>query len=425
MKDEDAWNMYVYGPAGTGKTYSLIEVSEYCMEHGIVFVVVAYTNKACDVLRAKLPKNVVIMTLDKFLKKRPGIDESATKVKAVTVSYQHSQPEPVQLLCLDEYSFINERDAALILELQDLEYTGKPKMKMLALGDDHQLPPVDGDAGIEPKGEYQVKLTKQYRNDNPLQQVLSKLISYIDGEAPAQPLEEIPDYFIRGRNLENEYVKGDVIFCWTNKMVEYYNAKIAGKETPDEGDLLFSPTSHSYYRFDSDCDTPVYIDQFYSDDTLELNSKYMTLEYLRESGLCKYAYVTTEDGVEKLFAYVFGHDSYNKKLKELKLAATLANKAIEKENPGYKASAWARYNNTHPLSRARAKAWRDLLSFKDYVLCLDFTHSMTVHKSQGGTYKRVLIDLEDISNCADFNFNLYLKLVYVAISRAQKLVITN
>lgn len=422
--DEHAWNMYVYGPAGTGKTYSTAEIIEYCNKAGINAVVVAYTNKACDVLRSKLPANTNVMTLDKFLKKRPGIDESATKVNRVMVSYQHGQPKPVQLMILDEFSFISERDGVLIRELQDPEYLGKPIMKMLALGDDHQLTPIEGPPGIVPEGEYQIKLTKQYRNDNPLQQVLSKLISYIDGDLKPAPLDEVPGYFERGLDLVDNYDKDDIILCWTNKAVQRYNSLVAGKNTPEEGDLLFSPTTHSYYRFSEYCHNPAYIDQFYSGDTLELNSKYMTLEHLIQADICEFGYVIDDDGNDKLFAFVFGHENYNLCLKQFKKAAVQANKKIEAQYRGYKASHWARVNPTNQLARERAKAWRDLLSFQDCVICLDFTYAMTVHKSQGSTYPKVLIDTDDLALCADFDFETYLKLMYVAVSRAQHKVLT-
>ena len=71
------------------------------------------------------------------------------------------------------------------------------------------------------------------------------------------------------------------------------------------------------------------------------------------------------------------------------------------------------------MARQRAKAWRDHLTFNDLVLCIDFPYAMTVHKSQGSTYDEVYIDSDDLYKCAENNFSLYLKLLYVAISRAK------
>ncbi|MGL5567505.1 MAG: ATP-binding domain-containing protein [Plesiomonas sp.] len=50
---------------------------------------------------------------------------------------------------------------------------------------------------------------------------------------------------------------------------------------------------------------------------------------------------------------------------------------------------------------------------------------MTVHKSQGSTYDTVYVDTEDLYRCAAINIKQYLKLMYVALSRASNKVITN
>ena len=48
---------------------------------------------------------------------------------------------------------------------------------------------------------------------------------------------------------------------------------------------------------------------------------------------------------------------------------------------------------------------------------LDYGYAMTVHKSQGGTFDRVGVDLGNLKTCKDKN--LMRRLIYVAISRAK------
>lgn len=79
----------------------------------------------------------------------------------------------------------------------------------------------------------------------------------------------------------------------------------------------------------------------------------------------------------------------------------------------------------HPLAKKRKNAWKYYLSFKSCVICLDFAHAMTVHKSQGSTYDTVYLDTEDIGKCSNYDYELYLKLMYVGISRAAQKVYTN
>ena len=89
------------------------------------------------------------------------------------------------------------------------------------------------------------------------------------------------------------------------------------------------------------------------------------------------------------------------------------------------AAQWAKQNYDSALARKRSAAWRDFLSFNSTALCLDFAHAMTVHKSQGSTFNTVYVDTNDIHSAASFSFEQYLKLMYVALSRASNKVITN
>ena len=54
-----------------------------------------------------------------------------------------------------------------------------------------------------------------------------------------------------------------------------------------------------------------------------------------------------------------------------------------------------------------------------------FAHAMTIHKSQGSTYDTVYLDTEDLGMVANMDYIMYLRLLYVAVSRASNKVITN
>lgn len=86
---------------------------------------------------------------------------------------------------------------------------------------------------------------------------------------------------------------------------------------------------------------------------------------------------------------------------------------------------WSKTNYKHELAKKRGDAWKKYLSFKDCVVCVDFPHALTVHKSQGSTYENVFLDMEDLGKCADKDYDLYLRLMYVAVSRASDKVYTN
>lgn len=428
LDDIEAWDMYVEGAAGTGKTTNLASSVEYCIENELPYVVCAFTHKACGILRSKLPQGARVQTLHSFLKKRPFINTNATHLDHVNSTVRSGDADSIpKVMFLDEFSMIGEKDFMDIRAAQDPEYEGAPDLKVVWIGDPHQLPPVGDMQAVTPEGDYVVKLTKIWRNDNPLQQPLNKLIGMIEG-ADLEPLAQVDGYFIRGADIIDEYLndKADkVILAYTNQCVQNINFSIAERDHPIASDLLFSPSSNKFYSYAAEVEPEdvTQISIHYS-DPLGLGSKYKTLEYLVQSGLCNFAQVYDEDDEEQVFAYVFGHYNYKVLREQLEREAVAANKAIEQEYPGYKAAAWSRAHQTHPLARKRAKAWRDCLSFKDCVICLDFPYAMTVHKSQGSTYEHVYINTDDLAIAANRDVAMYVKLMYVAISRASKKVIT-
>lgn len=428
-QDKSAWDMYVTGPAGTGKTTGLAECVQYCIDNGISYVVTAYTHKACGVLRSKLPEGALIQTLHSFIKKRPIIDGDATSKERIQQNVKTAAAEKVEILFVDEYSTVGERDLNDIRAEQDDPESDLPCMQVVWLGDANQLPPVNDMEAIIPEGPYQVKLTHVYRqgNDNPLSDTLSTLVKYIEGRAKPKVLEANAA-FVRGVDLIETYktVEDAVLLAFTNKRVEELNKAIQGYDEPEEGDKLFSPTTKHYYRFIEylPAEAVYALDRPFGEPLL-LGSKYKTLEYITQQQTYTFARVhDLELDEEQVVAFIFGHSTYKLYLEQLKFAAASVNKRIESKYK-VKAAHWAKNNFTSPLGQERAQVWRDFLSFNECVICLDFAHAMTVHKSQGSTFKNVIVDSEDIGICADRNFSLYLRLLYVALSRASSKAYTN
>lgn len=428
LKDDEASEFYLTGIAGTGKTTSLSDLVVYCRANDIGYVVCAYTHKACDVLESKLPKKANIKTLHSYLTKRPSVNDKAVKSKEIDYSQQMQEPEKVRVVFIDEYSMIGEKD---FISIADLQYEEDCNVvKVVYIGDPNQLPPVKDLAVIEPQGDYWVKLTKIYRQneDNLLIDNLVSLNSYINGEE-SQPLVE-HDNFIRRVDIVKEYNRctgHKAILAYTNKKVQELNQAVQGYELPNSGDDVFSPTSREAYTVLAEAEEEdVSAIQPINPrlDVLTLNSKYKTLETLLNMKGLSFYYLETDKKKEITLAVVFGHYNFLEMQKELGEAAVNANKVITKQF-NQEAKAWSDSNKGHPLARVRGKAWSRYMAFKNYVFCLDFTHATTVHKSQGSTYEYVFIDTEDLGVCANINYLMYLKLLYVAISRASNTVYTN
>lgn len=428
INDRDAQDMYITGVAGTGKTTSLAKLIEYCIENRINTVTCAYTHKACSVLRSKLPaQNDIhtIRTLHSFLKKRPSINTDATKVEHVDGNVKAGLSDIVKIIFIDEFSQIGEKDYADILELQ-YDAEGELITKVVYIGDPNQLPPVKDMQTIEPKGDYIVRLDKIHRqsSENKLIDTLLTINDYINGDT-AKPLEEHKT-FVRGVDIIDKYTTTNVdkvILAFTNNRVQEINAQIQGRYTPEINDTLFSPTNRKVYTLNNIDDEAYGIIKI-NGDMLELNSKYKTLETVHQLDNIKFYEVTDEENNNYMVAGIFGHGTF------LDYGQSLANEAVEYNRQISKKfnvdpKVWCQQNWSNELAKLRNTAWKKYMSFKECVYCLDFNHAMTVHKSQGSTYNTVFLDTQDIGKCADSNYKLYLKLMYVGISRASNIVYTN
>ncbi len=431
LDDSKSQSMYITGAAGTGKTHSLNELVSYCIDANISYIVCAFTHKACRVLANELPISSNILTLHKYLKKRPVVNSNAIKIRHIETSIQQGQPDKKSIMFLDEFSMVGEKDYMDIIALQDSDN----KMKVVYIGDLNQLPPVGDRQTINPSLPYWVKLVHLYRTDKPgLLSVLNNLVRYIQGETPKHLKPN--DSFMRTDTLglvsafvNHHKVGHDVIMlAYTNARVEELNCGI--HKTLEEGDnLRFSPTLHKYIRTIGSIFENSEVNEItlaYNEDTLASNSKYQTLEHLKTmKDIMFVEFADAEDSkISNIYACIHGHYQHKAALNEYKHLAVEANKAI-RDKYGIKANIWAKENKGTKLAKKRSKAWKDYLTFKECVICIDYPYVTTVHKSQGSTYDYVCIDTNNIAICAEHNYKLYLKLLYVAISRASIGVYTN
>ncbi len=435
LSDAEADTMFITGVAGTGKTTCLAELLQYCLDENISTITCAYTHRACGILRDKLPAMAEVATLHSYLGKRPTINDKATEIRQVDGNTKTKESEHKSVIFVDEFSMVGEKD---YMSLVDLQYDdeGEIKSKIVFIGDLNQLPPVKDIQTIRPHGDYWVKLTQIHRqaNDNPLIDNLIELNSYINGAFP-EALQE-HDNLVRGVDIIEKYKSlsegsSKVILAYTNVMVQDLNARIEGKEKPDLGDEVYSPTTRELYRLErinnkgNDFEPGnVHAIVQINGNLLELNSKWNTLETLLDMEGIEYFDLLDEDNNVAPRAVVFGHGKYQAIMNDLSTEAVEANKAIQLKY-GIDPKEWAKNNWSNPLAKARGLAWKRYLAFKESVLCLDFKHAMTVHKSQGSTYDYVFLDTQDIYKCANRDFIMYLKLLYVGISRASKKVYTN
>jgi len=438
--ESDEPEAFITGPAGSGKTTDLKQTVITLNELGINYLVTAYTHKAKEVLESKLPEGTPIRTLHSWLKKRPGINSKAKHIKHIMTNHQQGKPEHLQLLIVDEFSFINEEDYMSIGELQDelnlttyhcmkcgteasedteLEYDGDvcgfcekcnanmlfeevviPPIKVLYVGDLNQLSPVKGWSAVSPHKPFWKELTVVHRNSTQLLKPLTKLVRMIEGKEPISYLKPNED-FVRNLNIDEHYkllVSDKIMLAYTNKAVEEHNRKIQGRSIPIEGDIIYIPTLR--------CDKQLVKIHFKTNKLMQLTvprglltseSKYNPFKTLGELNYVKY--YEFDDGT--IVPGIFG--SYQNKLIRDELGKSLVAK---------------NKNNLDSI-----KEYKLYKCINDYVSIMDFNHCMTIHKSQGSEFDYVFIDSADLAICKDIQEQM--KLLYVAISRARCSVYMN
>jgi len=429
LKDPNAFDCFISGQAGVGKTTLLNYLVQKLMEKEIPYVVCAYTHKAKKVLESKLPKGADVRTLHSFLRKRPGINENAKTIHKLQTTTQFGHPQQVKLLIVDEYSMVGESDVMSIGELQDPDYQGVPEMKVLYVGDYRQLAPVGQTFTLDPhRAEYSYTLTEvQRQSAGPLLSTICEVVDMIDGKKPIGYLEPNAEFHRDidiPTHIADNKPKDFAVLAYTNKRVQELNSAI--HDVVGSTDLRWSPTLRAELQVGLQYEPYEVAAIWIHSGILELESKYRTLEHIqkisKDYSIQFGEFVNLTEDTTQTIAYIFGHYEYKLALEKLAQEATRANEAINHRSP----KKYCLENPHCKECRRRAKAWRDYLTVKECVMCVDYPYAQTIHKSQGSTFKNVYIDNEDLKLLLKTGrTETYLKLLYVGISRASNQVFMN
>jgi len=394
---------FITGPGGSGKTEMLINICNILNEAKINYRVVAYTNKAVEVINKRVP-TAPTSTLHSWLTKRPGINSKAKHLKSLMISNQYGVPAPLQLLIVDEFSMVSEEDYADIGMLVDPDMEGDIKLYTLYIGDLAQLPPIKSVCPVYPAGNFWLKLTKIWRSNKQLQEPLQKLRDMIDDIESGIPEAEAIHYlhanesFIRNIDVVEAYKSFDspnkVLLAYTNEAVQLHNAKLQGHDKVKAGDVIFDSTnkcSHIVKRILPN--TPMLMELMYhtANGIIHKETKYNPLKTLMKLPFVQF--IETENNIN--IPIIFG--AYNNKIARENLGKILVN--LNREG------------------KDSSQAYKMYKCVNDYTSNVDFNHCITTHKTQGSEWDYVFIDSIDYQKCK--NTLEKLKLLYVGISRAK------
>lgn len=389
------------GPAGTGKTTTLRLITdffrcnndysddaddEYCD-----VVLCAPTNKAVKEL-VKLDTGVNCCTIYSLL--GLAMEEYEDSIRLVRTD--ESSVHNYNIIIIDECGMINEELFGYIQAVID---DGK---KVLFVGDPEQLPPV-GEKYSKVWDSYECsKLTKVMRHDNQILDFAThvrklktldnlKLRTNNDRTEGVWYLDK-PDFIERiQKYARNGHFNSDTkALAWRNKIVEKINIIVRDVVFGEDAELsryligdkvvFTKPFKNTVVKISTDDEAivkKVRIDNH--PDYSHLLCYYLKLEF--DSGF-EFEIKTLHEDAE---AY------YQNVLSEL---------AADARRP----------KNSH--------VWEKFWELKRSLCELKYSYALTVHRSQGSTYKNVFVDTGDILR--NYNKDEAKKCLYVATTRPSK-----
>lgn len=385
------------GSAGVGKTWLVHTLVKYLSEVSDPKKILcsAPTHKALSVIRNKvIVEDVNFKTIHAALQYRAILDKKTGKKEFMSVPYAKFPPlKGLAYLIIDEASMIDKK----MVENIDM-YASEQRVTVIYVGDDKQLNPVgEEDSSAFMQGYPEVELTEIIRQGegNPVID-LSRNISKIWDKVPF--MVDAGEGYLYTMNVakiieELAVANGtdDIKYlAWTNQEVDNMNSwvrqRIYGPHPAkiEQGETIIFDAPYKDYTTNEE----VKVEELY---------KYtMTLEVPLESG---------PGGAKE----------------EVKFVVYCINKTIlildDCSIPTFKRYAAITNQNCKKglLDFETRNAF--LSTFAEFK----YNHALTVHKSQGSTYKTTILNVKNIN----FNQNSKEKerLFYTGITRTSKLLI--
>jgi len=407
--------LLVSGSAGVGKTYlvnELIGKLRMRIPSSKKIYCSAPTNKAVAVVKQKVDDrpNLEFTTVHSALKIKRQVDY---KTGAISFKPYFSERYPplkgVGLFIIDEASMLNTE----LLEYVEI-HAKKNNAIVIFLGDKKQLNPVGEDVSPVFAAEYpEVELTEIIRQGegNPIID-LSRNLNVI-AERKDNRIES--QGYIYSNNLAQVVetlaaVNGtdDLKYlAWTNKEVDNINSLVRKRiygTSPNkvelEETLVFNePYNEEYYTNQEIKVESVEVKErdfnYPAGKTKGVFEKHTTFNPIKLKYYSVNSKVSLENGEKTENIIIIHEDSeadYNKLLKNLR-----------------------------SMCGAKVIDWVDYYKFKEGFADMKYNHAITVHKSQGSTYRQAIVNIKNLG--LNKNKTERERLLYTAVTRASKLLI--
>lgn len=410
--------LVIEGSAGVGKTYMVdMLIGELTKFTGGGIFCSAPTNKAVSVLKGKVRDypNLSFITTHAALKLKRNIDFKTGDI-SFKPSFDTKYPplKGIRLFIIDECSMVNDELLSYIEE-----HANKNNCTVIFIGDNKQLNPVnEEESPVFMKNYPTITLTEivRQKGGNPiidlsrnLPQIQTKqeCRNEVGGYIYTYDEDKIIETLARVNGTDDlKYL------AYTNAEVDKINKmvriRIYGEPKKiEEGETLVfnAPYGENYFT---------------NQEILVEKTRIITK---------KFRYLSNKDGIDDEF-------SSNPMYEYIELKCYSINPNFLEENE-FSRGGWIdniivihedsekALNNLIKELKLKCKiaeiGWRDYYEFIEQFADLTYNHAITVHKSQGSTYKQVIVNIRNLN--INRSKKELLRLLYTAITRASELLI--
>jgi exodeoxyribonuclease-5 len=409
----------VKGSAGVGKTYMVNQLIMYLKNYlrGGLVCISAPTHKALSVLFSKVKldegvhMNLEFRTIHSALQLERYFEEDGRQIfKRKPYNPRFPPLDRVRLIVLDEASMVNSE---LIKYLDEF-----PGIPVIFIGDDKQLNPVgEPISPIFAKGYPEFELTEIIRQGegNPIID-LSRNIPAIKSKQSVITENGLGYTYTYDKNRIIDRlaeVNGTDEFkylSYTNTDVDSINKqvreKIYGNPNKIElGETLVFKAPFKEYHV--------------SDELLVKSLEIIEQDYYVPNHLTNIK--KGKMGIEILTSYDVDTDSYIIMADKVKLKVYIINGNIPVVHEDSEKQFKKIVSDLRAKCKAKSVSWLGFYWFTELFADLTYNHALTVHKSQGSTYKKAVINIANIN--INQNPEEKQRLLYTAVTRASDLVV--
>lgn len=430
MHDDSQREMVLAGAAGTGKT-SLLNVflKELSREFKKIKVYcTAYTNEAVRVLSQRSGKNY-----DKTISGLLGLKlEQNEDHGKVLVRDGKCHAGKYRLIVIDEASMVNDECYEMIQSVLR-EF---PKMKILYVGDEAQLPPVNFQASVvftRVPNLFRLTQVMRVSADNPIIGLVTPIRDHRNMLRVEDCFDHVDCVNDRGEGvrfytmkkpffdnlfadfMSDEY-KENKNFCrllaYTNNAVDKSNSFIRRH--------IFGNDVQEYTAGDDLIVTEGYSVALAGEKKLQV---YTNGERLMVKEATKYVEEGTGIVVWSLLVDNYMAASNKRELRHIKVLSAEGYStymAVKRRLIGKAKTLCAEVNPMTGLPvHNRHEVWQEFYDFIDSFCYVNYSYAMTIHKAQGSTIDNVYVVEKDINIC-DWDVIQRNKLKYTAFTRAAK-----